>query len=184
MKVLLTLALLLFVTGTSAQSDTTSLDETPIFKKMPCDLAEHRSFDFWVGSWRVTSPDGKHAGDSKIVAVEDGCVIRENWTSATSKYTGTSYNFYNKNTSQWEQIWLDNQGGVLHLRGKSKGNTMVLGTDKQVGADGKTTYNQITWTKNEDGSVRQLWHVFTVGAQAQEAQEAQVAFDGLYTASK
>lgn len=178
MKKLITLVFLLTTMSTAAQSDATSQVSAPVQKALPCDTPENRAFDFWIGSWRVTTPDGKHAGDSKIVSVEDGCVIRENWTSATSKYTGTSHNFYNKYTSKWEQVWLDNQGGWLHLRGEGEENKMILRTEDRKGEDGKISYNQITWTKNEDGTVRQFWQVFT------EGQEPQVSFDGLYTASK
>ena len=38
----------------------------------------------------------------------------------------------------------------------------------------KTFYHQVTWTDNEDGSVRQLWETFT------EGKDVVVAFDGLY----
>ena len=183
MKILMTLAIVLFATNIAAQSDSLSKPEivntdTPDQKKLACDTPENKAFNFWVGTWRVTTPDGKPAGNSKITSIEDGCVIQENWTSATSNFTGTSYNFYNKHTSQWEQIWLDNQGGRLHLRGEAKDNTMVLRTEDQKGEDGKVSYNQITWTQNEDGTVRQYWQVFS------EGKEPQVSFDGLYTANK
>ena len=45
----------------------------------PCAAPEHRQFDFWVGEWRVTTPDGKHAGDNRIEKVLDGCALHESW---------------------------------------------------------------------------------------------------------
>ena len=140
----------------------------------PCSAKEYAQFDFWVGSWEVTNPNGSMAGSNKIEKIQGGCVLKENWTSATPGYTGTSYNFYNAAKKQWEQMWVDNQGGSLHLKGHKTGNQMILRTDDLVNADGKSFYHQITWTANNDGSVRQYWETFVKGA------DVAVAFDGLY----
>lgn len=140
-----------------------------------CDSDDQTTFNFWVGEWRVTDPKGKYAGDSKIVSVQDGCVIQENWRSATSDYTGTSYNAYNQKAKQWEQIWLDNKGGRLHLKGQRKAKQMILTTDAIPNKKGKSSYNQITWTANQDGTVRQYWEVYTQG------ESTTVSFDGIYT---
>jgi hypothetical protein len=32
----------------------------------PCAGAEHHQFDFWIGDWDVTTPDGKPAGRNRI----------------------------------------------------------------------------------------------------------------------
>lgn len=140
----------------------------------PCTSENHQAFDFWVGEWRVTSPDGKHAGDNTLTKIQNGCVLHENWRSATSPYTGTSYNFYNQQAGQWEQLWLDNQGGSLHLKGERTAKQMILQSEAQKNAQGEAVYNKIIWTKNDDGTVRQLWLVIT------EGKEDQIAFDGLY----
>jgi len=139
-----------------------------------CCTEKHAQFNFWVGEWTVTQ-NGKMAGNNSIVKVQNNCVLQENWTSATPGYTGTSYNFYNVVTEQWEQIWIDSSGQSLHLLGTRQGNSMVLKSEPKANAKNQMSYNQITWTKNEDGTVRQLWEVFTKGA------ETVVAFDGLYT---
>ena len=67
-----------------------------------CCTEKHGEFDFWIGNWKVTNPDGTAAGTNKIDKVQDNCILRENWTSATPGYTGTSNNFYNTKTKQWE----------------------------------------------------------------------------------
>jgi hypothetical protein len=144
----------------------------------PCVSENHRAFDFWVGEWRVTTPDGKHAGDNTLQKIQNGCVIRENWRSATSPYTGTSFNFYNQQTQSWEQLWLDNQGSSLHMTGKRVDDQMIMQTAAQENAAGDTVVNKITWTKNADGTVRQLWLIITAG------KPDQTAFDGLYTPVK
>jgi hypothetical protein len=143
-----------------------------------CCTEKHAEFDFWIGTWTVTNPDGTAAGNNKLEKIQDNCILRENWISATPGYTGTSYNFYNAQKQLWEQIWVDNQGGTLHLKGNRIGNKMILKTDEQSNADGQKFYHRVTWTKNEDGSVRQYWETITNG------NDISVAFDGLYKKSE
>jgi len=139
-----------------------------------CCTENHRAFDFWVGEWEVVnSQDGSPAGASVISREEDGCVIHEKWTSAKPGYTGTSLNFFNAQSNQWEQLWVDNAGAVLKLKGNRVGNQMVLTSD-EFEKDGKTFRNRITWTKNDDGTIRQFWEVLG------EDDNASIAFDGLY----
>ena len=139
-----------------------------------CCTETHSEFDFWIGTWEVTNPDGTKAGENIIKKAQDNCILKENWTSATLGYTGTSNNFYNIKTKQWEQIWIDNQGASLHMKGSKIGNQMILRTDDETNAEGKTFFHRITWTDNENGTVRQLWETITDGA------ETNIAFDGLY----
>lgn len=139
-----------------------------------CCTEQHEAFDFWIGEWIVTNPDGTPAGENKIKKIQDNCILLENWTSAKGEYTGTSQNFYNLKTKQWEQLWIDNQGGFLKLKGQRTGNQMILRSDEDTNAEGQSFYHQVTWTANEDGTVRQLWETFT------EGQDVVVAFDGLY----
>jgi len=132
--------------------------QTPTSSPPACATPEHRQFDFWLGQWSVTGASGKHAGDSRIESILDGCVILENWTGASGS-VGKSFNTYNSQTGQWEQYWVDNKGTRLFLRGGLSEGRMVL-TGQQDKPDAKTGLTQrerITWTPNPDGSVRQLW---------------------------
>ncbi|NDV16187.1 hypothetical protein GO009_09130 [Muricauda sp. TY007] len=139
-----------------------------------CCTENHRAFDFWIGEWNVVnSKDGSPAGSSMISKGQDGCVIHEKWTSAKAGYTGTSLNFYNAEINQWEQLWVDNAGDVLKLRGNKVDNQMIL-VSEEFEKDGKTFINRITWTKNDDGTVRQLWQVLG------EGNSVSIVFDGLY----
>ncbi|MEM9363958.1 MAG: hypothetical protein AAGA43_15060 [Bacteroidota bacterium] len=156
--------LLLFVFQTVKAQDSTSC---------PCCTKNHSAFDFWIGEWVVTNANGSPAGENIIQKQEQGCILRENWTSAKQGYTGTSINFYNQVSQQWEQLWVDNSGGFLKLKGNRVGNTMVMSSEEFI-REGKTLKNRITWFKNEDGTVRQLWEVL-------EGKEVvSVLFDGLY----
>ncbi len=139
-----------------------------------CCTEKHQEFDFWIGEWTVTNPDGKLAGTNSIKKIQDQCVLQENWTSAQGNFTGTSNNFYNYKTKQWEQLWIDNQGQSLHLKGNRTGNQMILQTDEENDKEGNPFYHRVTWTYNADGTVRQYWETI------KNNTEITVAFDGLY----
>ncbi len=143
-------------------------------KKCNCCTETHAEFDFWIGSWSVTNPDGSLAGKNVIDKIQDNCILRENWTSAKGNFTGTSHNFYNYAKKQWEQIWIDNQGGNLHLKGNRVDNQMILKTDVAKNQKGEPYYHRVTWTLNDDGTVRQYWETVT------NDKDITVAFDGLY----
>ncbi len=143
-----------------------------------CCTENHKAFDFWIGEWDVTKPDGTKAGTNVLRKIEDGCVLVENWTGANANYTGTSYNFYNKQTGMWEQLWIDNQGQHLYLTGKPEANTMVLWSDEIEDAQGNIYVNRVTWTHNADGTVRQHWETST------DKKDWKTVFDGLYTRKK
>lgn len=151
-----------------------SLNLTAQANNCICCTEKHSEFDFWLGTWTVTKPDGSLAGTNVIEKIQDNCILRENWTSALGNFTGTSSNFYNIQTKQWEQVWLDNQGGILHLKGNRVGNQMILQSDEQKNSNGEPFFNRITWTLNDDGTVRQYWEIIT------NTNNIAVAFDGMY----
>ncbi|HMB64764.1 MAG TPA: hypothetical protein VKN36_16910 [Eudoraea sp.] len=143
-------------------------------EQCPCCTQNHQAFDFWVGSWEVTNPDGTPAGRNTIEKVLDSCILKENWKSARGGFIGTSTNFYNNRTGEWEQLWIDNSGAHLKLHGNRVGNQMILSSDAYTNANGAQNINRITWTLNNDGTVRQLWEVM------EKDSVVNVAFDGLY----
>jgi len=140
-----------------------------------CCTDEHQQFSFWEGDWNTFTPDGKLAGTNKIVWLQDSCILQENWTSARGLYTGTSYNYYDASTNEWHQTWVDNQGGSLQLKGEWTGKSMVLKSETLQNQKGENYRNRITWTPNEDGTVRQLWEVSSDNETTWKA-----VFDGLY----
>ena len=146
----------------------------PISVSAACDSSQHRAFDFWVGEWAVTNQDGSAAGSNTITLEQNGCVLRESWTSAKSPFSGTSLNFYNASKKQWQQLWIDNGGGFLELNGNIEGGAMVLKSIEQKDENGKPFTDSISWTKNDDGSVRQTW------VRSSESGDA-IVFDGLYS---
>ena len=61
----------------------------------------------------------------------------------------------------------------MQLAGERVGQQMIMSSEKALNRQGQEVQHSITWTLNDDGSVRQLWETTTAG-------ELQVAFDGLY----
>ena len=51
---------------------------------------------------------------------------------------------------------------------------MILQSDEAKNKEGQSFYHRITWTQNDDSSVRQYWETSTDG------KDITVAFDGLY----
>jgi hypothetical protein len=138
----------------------------------PCSSAEHRAFDFWVGSWRVENPDGKLAGHNTITKSHDGCVLQENWRGRGG-LTGSSLNIYDAATKRWHQTWVDSSGALLLLQGAYANNAMQLsGTHKNP--DGTPGHDRITWSRLPNGRVRQIWE------QSPDGKSWTVAFDGTY----
>jgi hypothetical protein len=139
----------------------------------PCDAPEYKAFDFWIGEWQVHTPDGKLAGINRISREYGGCVLHEHYDTGRG-YTGESLNTYDAGRKVWHQSWVDNTGTLLLLEGGIRNGSMVL-EGQTTGVDSKITKHRITWTRNVDASVRQLWE--STDAKGQWT----VAFDGKYT---
>ncbi len=123
-----------------------------------CCSENYNEFDFWIGEWAVYDINDKLLGNNSITKQYDNCVIQEKWAS-TGKNKGTSTNFYDKTDGSWNQIWVDNSGYVLKLKGNFINGSMVLKSDL-IKSENGSFYNQISWTKNKDNSVLQLWETF------------------------
>ncbi len=120
-----------------------------------CCEKSHEAFDFWIGNWEVTDPEGNLVGRNSIEKVEGNCLIKEVYSSTTNGFTGRSFNFYNQTTGKWEQLWVDNQGTYLHLYGNLVDGAMVL--EGQHGNGDEVRTDRITWSQESDGRVKQHW---------------------------
>jgi hypothetical protein len=145
----------------------------------PARPPESRQFDFWVGEWDVTDPDGKPAGTNTVEAIAGGAGLLENWTGdpAAGGGSGKSLNTYNVAKGQWQQFWVGSGGGVLELAGALVNDSMVLTGEHDV--RGRHFTERITWTPNRDGTVRQHWEQSSDGGKSW-----QTVFDGLYRKKK
>ncbi len=146
---------------------------TSVVVNAACDSPEHRAFDFWLGDWDVKTPDGKVAGTNSITKHYNDCVLREQYNTPNG-FSGESFNTYDVGRKVWHQTWIDNANSLLLLEGGIRDGKMVL-EGETTGADAKITKHRITFTPNDDGSVRQFW-------QSTNAKgEWETAFDGIYT---
>jgi hypothetical protein len=120
-----------------------------------CASDAHRAFDFWIGEWDVSGPDGKPAGTSRVERILDGCVIMENWSTIGSPYSGKSFNTYSAAEGKWTQHWVDTTGASIVLTGTFEGRNLVYRRDL-VRRDGKPAKARMTFFNLGDGRVRQL----------------------------
>jgi hypothetical protein len=125
-----------------------------------CCTEFHDQFDFWVGQWKVYDTLGTLVGENNIQKLEDNCLISERWEGMKG-FTGRSFNYFDASDSTWNQVWVDNNGGNLILKGEFSDGKMVLRSQLLKGQKVDWYYNQISWTPNEDGSVLQLWEVYS-----------------------
>lgn len=158
---ILTLAQLLLLPGALAQEEgepgnAAESAPRPQGPRYPCKEDEkHRAFDFWVGTWNVTM-QGRQAGTNEIKLILGDCVLFENWTSARGS-TGKSFNYYDRAEGHWRQIWIDDRGGVIEFTGEIRDGAMYYTATTKDPADGSETEHKLTFSQNDDGSVRQLW---------------------------
>jgi hypothetical protein len=140
----------------------------------PCDRPEYRQFDFWIGDWEVSLPNGNAAGSNRIQSITAGCALREEWTG-TGGFTGTSLNGFDAGSGRWHQTWIGSDGMVLMLDGGLRDGAMEL--SGVTSRNGAKTLHRIRWTPlpGTPPTVRQLWESSTDGGKTWT-----VAFDGLY----
>lgn len=141
-----------------------------------CDAPEHRQFDFWIGEWRVESPEGKLLGRNSIRRELEGCVLHERW-KGVSGFSGESFNVYDRTRGVWHQTWVDQGGTLLLLEGGLEGKAMRLAGDG-TGRGGEKVHQRITWTPIDSeecrACVRQLWERQEGGG------EWTIVFEGVY----
>ncbi len=149
----------------------------PTAPAVPCSKPEHRQFDFWIGDWDVFNPKGDTAGTNLIKPMLGGCVLHENW-AGKGNFSGQSFNAYDARRGRWHQTWMDMSGGVLMLDGAFENGVMTLTDRDLAGKKDPNVVNEISWTPNPDGSVRQHWRTSKDGGKTWTT-----AFDGKYVRS-
>ncbi len=132
-----------------------------------------RHFDFWIGEWDVIV-SGRKVGENNITLAEGGCAIHESYTTSGT-FSGQSINYYNPMDKKWHQTWVASGGNVLDYTEVDKSEGMIQFVADFLNPAGQMLKSRLTFTANEDGSVRQLFENSSDGGKTWTA-----GFDGLY----
>lgn len=143
-------------------------------KSCACCTDNHSGFDFWEGDWNVFDTLGNQIGQNTIIKLEDNCILQETWRGGSGS-NGSSYNYFNRQDSTWNQLWIDNSGNQLILKGHASENKMTMESELIPGKKIDFYKNQIVWTANIDGSVTQTWNILS-----KENKLLQTVFTGIY----
>ena len=141
-----------------------------------CESEAHAGFDFWLGEWDVF-PNGSNAkiAESRIERMFEGCAIREHWMPLQGPQGGST-SLVNHNTGRWQQMWIGGNGVRVDFEGGPVDGGMVLtGYWDKFGPEGQGALVRMTYTANEDGSVRQFGE-----ASGDHGKSWQTSFDLLY----
>ena len=121
----------------------------------PCEAdSVYRQFDFWVGEWDVFTPEGQQAGTNRIEKLLRGCLLLEQWKGASGG-EGKSINYFDPIRKRWVQTWVDGQGGIISVEGAFEAGAMRF-EGEHFYPDGRRELFRMTFTPQEDGSVRQF----------------------------
>jgi hypothetical protein len=153
-----------------------ALVATMSIQAFPCEHDElFSAFDFWVGEWDVHVAGGTLAGSNVIERAQRGCVLIENWSSASGG-TGMSINYVDKTSGEWVQIWNAAGGSQINIRGGMTDDGMLLTGTIHYVANGTTAPFRGLWTPLPDGRVRQFFE------QSSDDSETWTPwFEGFYT---
>lgn len=168
-------ALLLSVSGpavaqSSNSSQGASNNQPP---PNPCDAAEYRAFDFWLGEWEVFDTQGNRAGANTISLEEYGCLLLEKWTNIQGG-TGQSYNFYDPGLKKFRQVWVSRGATIDYAGGLNDDGAMFLEGEIHY-HNGTNAPFRGTWTPLDDGSVKQHFQQYD-----DESEEWADWFVGIY----
>ncbi|MEL6359481.1 MAG: hypothetical protein AAFR21_00245 [Pseudomonadota bacterium] len=147
-------AAIVLVGGQEASAQTNTSPVTPSnAQQSACSSEAYRQFDFWLGTWDVTDPSGKHVGVNRITSAENGCLILERWEGASGS-TGQSMNFYDPIEDTWRQVWVSSGAVIDYTGGLSVDGDMVL-TGEIHYHNGRSASFTGTWSLLADGRIKQ-----------------------------
>ncbi len=134
---------------------------------------DYRHFDFWVGEWDVYF-QGNKVGENSITIATGGCAVHENYTTARN-YAGQSINFYDPIEKKWHQHWVGSSGDVFNYVEVNRAEGMLQFESPFLDPQGRIGTSRLTFTLNEDGTVRQLFE-----SSYDDGATWSNSFDGLY----
>ncbi len=164
------LASLFFATAMAQSTPATpsaSAASAPPAQQYGCDSEMSKQFDFWLGNWSYSGPNG--SGVNRITKILDGCVILETFEGAPLK--GRSFSTFDRATQKWKQTWVDNTASYLDFTGGFADGRMTFVREAEI--NGKKFLQRMVWfdihpdnfqwnwERSDDGGKtwRVLWHI-------------------------
>lgn len=141
--------------------------------RFPCrERPESRQFDFWIGSWNVTT-NGQTAGENEIQLALEKCLLIENWRDGYGGM-GKSFNFFDPASGSWRQLWVDDGGRSTDYTGAWRDGAMDFSA-KDEDLNGAPILRRMRFFPLAKDSVRQLIEKSSDGGKTWKPD-----FDGLY----
>ncbi len=124
-------------------------------QESPCAAAEYRQFDFWLGDWQLRwGEDGR--GQNRISKILDDCVVLEEFDGQpSSTLVGKSMSTFDKDSGQWRQTWVDNNGTYLDFVGGLQNGRMVL--SREAMRAGETFLQRMVFYNIEEDAFEWNW---------------------------
>jgi hypothetical protein len=115
----------------------------------PCQEAQQKQLDFWVGEWDLTWPGTKAGevahGANSVKRILDGCVVEENFSGESAIHLrGRSFSLFDASAGAWKQTWVDNEDGYLDFIGGVKDGTMSFWREAKR-RDGTPAIQRMIW---------------------------------------
>lgn len=174
-----TVALLVsWLSGPTSDPDASAIGASDMQQSGQCEDPALHGFDFWIGTWTVTNPDGDTVGVNRISATAGGCGILEEWEGSSGN-VGTSLTAYDPGRDEWFQHWVGSDGAVLKLTGDfdEAGRLVLTGLPRMVEREDEKVelVDRISWSGLDDGGVLQVWEISSNGGESWSP-----AFSGSY----
>ncbi len=137
------------------------MEPTPAAAQQPpqrahCSAVEYRQFDFKLGSFDVTTGDGKPAGKAMVESILSGCLLVEHWHGASGR-RGRIHYYLEHPEKLWHMVIVLDDGETMNLTGTLTGDAMVFtGVGRFEKFQG---LHRMTWSPLPNGGVRQFWEL-------------------------
>lgn len=138
-----------------------------VYGQLPAKVTpDSSSMDFWVGDWSLTWDEGEGKtghGTNRIERVLGGRVIQENFEAKEGNiagFIGKSWSVYNKQTGEWKQTWVDNQGAYLDFEYEQDGERKMFAR-AFIGPKGNTVQQRMVFYHITEDSFTWDWETST-----------------------
>jgi hypothetical protein len=117
--------------------------------------SESRQFDFWLGDWAISNPNGSGEAASRVYLALGQYLLVESWDDGRG-HQGENLFAYSADDKSWHGMFADNQGRVHEFTGKvTSGLAEFYGPSS--GPKGEVVLNRIRVVRIASDKVEQSW---------------------------